>query len=133
MSDGDTSVNNDATTGENDDSKVEADSSVAISDREAYFQALRMWIQQAQMYQNISTCFPYYMMTFQGFQNNPTNAPLLNNNYQFQGPQFPFQMPNFRPVIENRPPAENLTPAEGTLIYQFIVDIEILMYFVEFY
>ncbi|XP_013149727.1 PREDICTED: protein FAM8A1 [Papilio polytes] len=112
MSDGDTSVNNDATTGENDDSKVEADSSVAISDREAYFQALRMWIQQAQMYQNISTCFPYYMMTFQGFQNNPTNAPLLNNNYQFQGPQFPFQMPNFRPVIENRPPAENLTPAE---------------------
>lgn len=92
----------------------------AVSEREAYFQALRLWIQQAQMYQNLSTCFPYYMMTFQGMQNNPTNVPLLNNNYQFQGQQFPFQVPNPpRNVQENPPQAESLTPAEGSAIWMF--------------
>ncbi|KAG6447018.1 hypothetical protein O3G_MSEX004735 [Manduca sexta] len=65
------------------------------------------------MYQNLSTCFPYYMMTFQGLQNNPTNVPLLNNNYQFQGQQFPFQVPNApRNVPETQPQNETLTPAE---------------------
>lgn len=84
-----------------------------VSEREAYFQALRLWIQQAQMYQNLSTCFPYYMMTFQGLQNNATNAPLLNNNYQFQ---VPFQVPNApRNPAETQPQAESLTPAEGIL------------------
>lgn len=83
-----------------------------VSEREAYFQALRLWIQQAQMYQNLSTCFPYYMMTFQGLHNNPSNVPLLNNNYQFQA-QFPFQVPNGpRNIPETQPQIESLTPAE---------------------
>ncbi|XP_030022156.1 protein FAM8A1 [Manduca sexta] len=91
----------------------QGDGSPVVSEREAYFQALRLWIQQAQMYQNLSTCFPYYMMTFQGLQNNPTNVPLLNNNYQFQGQQFPFQVPNApRNVPETQPQNETLTPAE---------------------
>lgn len=86
----------------------------AVSEREAYFQALRLWIQQAQIYQNLSTCFPYYMMTFQGVQNNPTNVPLLNNNYQFHGQQFPFQVPN--PARnDNQAPNEGLSPTEGML------------------
>lgn len=89
----------------------------ATSEREAYFQALRLWIQQAQMYQNISTCFPYYMMTLQGLQNTQTNVPLLNNNYQFQGQQFPFQVPiPPRQPTENQVPGEPLSPAEGILI-----------------
>lgn len=98
----------------------EGDAIPVVSEREAYFQALRLWIQQAQMYQNISTCFPFYMMTFQGHQNNPTNAPLLNNNYQFQGQQFPFQVPNAaRNVPENQPQAEPLTPAEGMFLNRY--------------
>lgn len=72
----------------------QGDAPPALSEREAYFQALQQWIQQAQMYQNLSTCFPYYMMSFQGLQNNPTNVPLLNNNYQFQGQPFPFPVQN---------------------------------------
>lgn len=86
----------------------------AVSEREAYFQALRLWIQQAQIYQNLSTCFPYYMMTFQGMQNNPTNVPLLNNNYQFHGQQFPFQVPNAA-RNDNQTPNEGLSPSEGML------------------
>lgn len=89
----------------------DAPPNVPVSEREAYFQALRLWIQQAQMYQNLSTCFPYYMMTFQGLQNNATNVPLLNNNYQFQ---VPFQVPNAaRNPADAQPQAETLTPAEG--------------------
>lgn len=84
------------------------------TEREAYFQALRLWIQQAQMYQNLSTCFPYYLMSLQGLQNT-SPAPLLNNNYQFQGQQFPFQVP-----IPPRLPAENQaqpeSPAEGIVV-----------------
>lgn len=98
------------------DVRAEGDTAPTISEREAYFQALRLWIQQAQMYQNLSTCFPYYMMTFQGLQNQATNVPLLNNNYQFQGTQFPFPVPN---VPRNFPPpppqAEPLMPAEGRI------------------
>ncbi|XP_026758949.2 protein FAM8A1 [Galleria mellonella] len=91
----------------------QGDAPPTVSEREAYFQALRLWIQQAQMYQNLSTCFPYYMMTFQGLQNNPTNVPLLNNNYQFQGQQFPFQVPNpVRNVPDAQPPPESATPAD---------------------
>ncbi|XP_059051150.1 protein FAM8A1 [Achroia grisella] len=91
----------------------QGDAPPTVSEREAYFQALRLWIQQAQIYQNISTCFPYYMMTFQGLQNNPTNVPLLNNNYQFQGQQIPFQVPNpVRNAPETPPPPESVTPAE---------------------
>ncbi|CAK1540294.1 unnamed protein product [Leptosia nina] len=83
------------------------------SEREAYFQALRLWIQQAQMYQNLSTCFPYYMMSLQGMQNNQTNVPLLNNNYQFQGQQFPFQVPiPPRPAPDAQVPLPPLSPAE---------------------
>ncbi|XP_032529170.1 protein FAM8A1 isoform X2 [Danaus plexippus] len=85
----------------------------ATSEREAYFQALRLWIQQAQMYQNISTCFPYYMMTLQGLQNNTTNVPLLNNNYQFHGQNFPFQVPiQARPPGDNQAQPEPFSPAE---------------------
>lgn len=55
----------------------------STSEREAYFDALRLWIQQAQMYQNLSVCFPYYMMSLQGgAQTNTSVTPLLNNNYQ---------------------------------------------------
>ncbi|XP_068626790.1 protein FAM8A1 [Battus philenor] len=110
MTDFDRTLNNDAASRENG-TRGEGDAPT-VSDREAYFQALRMWIQQAQMYQNISTCFPYYMMTFQGLHNNPTNIPLLNNNYQFQGHQFPFQVPNLRPTPENQNLPEPLTPVE---------------------
>ena len=89
----------------------DAPPTVPVSEREAYFQALRLWIQQAQMYQNLSTCFPYYMMTFQGLQNNATNVPLLNNNYQFQ---VPFQVPNVARNPADAPAqAETLTPTEG--------------------
>lgn len=94
----------------------------AVSEREAYFQALRLWIQQAQIYQNLSTCFPYYMMTFQGIQNNnPTNIPLLNNNYQFQGQPFPFQVPNAA-RNEIQTPNEGLSPAEGILYKCRVID-----------
>lgn len=92
----------------------DGDAPPQVSEREAYFQALRLWIQQAQLHQNISTCFPYYMMTFQGAQNNPTNVPLLNNNYQFQGQQFPFQVPNPpRNVAEPQAQNEPVTATEG--------------------
>lgn len=86
-----------------------------VSDREAYFQALRLWIH---MNKSISNCFPYYLMSFQGLQNNSTNVPLLNNNYQFQGQQMPFPMPNVpRNVPEPpQPQPENLSPAEGKQI-----------------
>lgn len=94
----------------------------STSEREAYFQALRLWIQQAQLYQNLSTCFPYYMMSLQGFQNNPTNVPLLNNNYQFQGQQFPFQVPiPPRPPTENQPVLDPQTPADGILSYISVI------------
>lgn len=84
-----------------------------LSEREAYFVALRVWIQQARMYQNLSSCFPYYMMGFRGLNPAQTNVPLLNNNYQFQGQQFPFQMPNLpRNAPANQPQQETLTPAE---------------------
>ncbi|XP_041975595.1 protein FAM8A1 [Aricia agestis] len=84
------------------------------SERDAYFQALRLWIQQAQVYQNLSTCFPYYMMSIQGLQTNSTNPPLINNNYQLQGgQQFPFQIPvPPRPPADNQQAEENLTAAE---------------------
>ncbi|GBP49116.1 hypothetical protein EVAR_80784_1 [Eumeta japonica] len=84
------------------------------SEREVYFQSLRLWIQQAQMYQNLSTCFPYYMMTFHGLQNSSANVPLLNNNYQLQGQHWPFQLPNAPPrnIVGNRLPDEPLTAAE---------------------
>ncbi|CAH2050837.1 unnamed protein product, partial [Iphiclides podalirius] len=123
MSESDRLLNNGTTSRENSDARAEGDAFDAVSDREAYFQALRLWIQQAQMYQNISTCFPYYMMTFQGLQNNPTNIPLLNNNYQFQGHQFPFQIPNPRPAAENQNPAERLTPAEAVDMFE-LIDVE---------
>lgn len=117
MSEADRLLDNGTTSRENANASLgEGDASVAVSDREAYFQALRHWIQQAQMYQNISTCFPYYMMTFQGLHNNPTNIPLLNNNYQFQAHQFPFQIPNARPLPENQNPGIPLTPTEGILL-----------------
>lgn len=99
----------------------------AVSEREAYFQALRLWIQQAQIYQNLSTCFPYYMMTFQGMQNNPTNVPLLNNNYQFHGQQFPFQVPN--PARNNnQTPNEGLSPGEGMLQNSVVLIVYIVFY-----
>ncbi|XP_022118731.1 protein FAM8A1 [Pieris rapae] len=83
------------------------------SEREAYFQALRLWIQQAQMYQNLSSCFPYYMMSLQGIQSNQTNVPLLNNNYQFHGQQFPFQVPiPPRATPDAQAPVPTLSPAE---------------------
>lgn len=95
------------------DGRGDNDANTATSERDAYFQALRLWIQRAQMYQNLSTCFPYYMMTFQGLQSNQTNVPLLNNNYQFQGQHFPFQVPNApRNVQETQPQAEPIVPAE---------------------
>ncbi|XP_023945249.2 protein FAM8A1 [Bicyclus anynana] len=88
------------------------------SERELYFKALRLWIQQAQMYQNLSTCFPYYMMTLQGLQSNTTNVPLLNNNYQFQGQPLPFQVPGPpRPPAENQGPADPQAPAETIARY----------------
>lgn len=94
-------------------SAEQSSTETASAEREAYFQALRIWIQQAQLYQNL-TCFPYYMVTFQGLQNHPTNVPLLNNNYQFQGQQFPFQVPNApRIVPEAAQQVASLTPAEG--------------------
>lgn len=87
------------------------------SEREAYFQALRLWIHQAQMYQNLSSCFPYYMMSLQGIQNNQTNVPLLNNNYQFQGQQFPFQVPiPPRAAPETQAPIAPLSLAEGVYL-----------------
>ncbi|XP_028029908.1 protein FAM8A1 [Bombyx mandarina] len=93
-------------------SAEQSSTETASAEREAYFQALRIWIQQAQLYQNL-TCFPYYMVTFQGLQNHPTNVPLLNNNYQFQGQQFPFQVPNApRIVPEAAQQVASLTPAE---------------------
>ncbi|KAM3967757.1 protein FAM8A1 [Aphomia sociella] len=113
MSDTERLSQNGETSGEAQERGGEGDAPPALSEREAYFQALRLWIQQAQMYQNLSTCFPYYMMTFQGLQNNPTNVPLLNNNYQFQGQQFPFQVPNLlRNGTINPPLPETVTPAE---------------------
>ncbi|KAL4716897.1 hypothetical protein ACJJTC_012708 [Scirpophaga incertulas] len=93
----------------------EGGQATVLSEREAYFQALRLWIQQSQMYQNICTCLPYYMMTFQGTQNNLTNAPLLNNNYQFQGQPLPFQVPQPAPNVpgpEAQVPNRQLSPAE---------------------
>lgn len=112
MSETERLAQNGAGPSEGADRRAEGDAPPVVSEREAYFQALRLWIQQAQMYQNLSTCFPYYMMTFQGLQNNPTNVPLLNNNYQFQ---VPFQVPNQpRPAPETQPQPESLTPAEGS-------------------
>uniref|UniRef100_S4NMV0 Protein FAM8A1 n=2 Tax=Pararge aegeria TaxID=116150 RepID=S4NMV0_9NEOP len=66
------------------------------------------------MYQNLSTCFPYYMMSLQGLQSNTTNVPLLNNNYQFQGQQLAFQAPDPpRPPADNQAGQQELqTPAE---------------------
>lgn len=114
MSESERLIQNGAMPSEAGDGRDESEAAAVVSEREAYFQALRLWIQQAQMYQNLSTCFPYYMMTFQGLQNNPTNVPLLNNNYQFQGHQFPFQVPNApRNVPETQPQVEPLMPAEG--------------------
>jgi hypothetical protein len=114
MSDSERLANNSDPAGEEMDARGEGDAPVA-SERDAYFQALRLWIQQAQMYQNLSTCFPYYMMTFQGLPNNPTNVPLLNNNYQFQGQ--PFQVPQpARNAAQPQAPNEQLAPAEGVYI-----------------
>ncbi|KAI8438907.1 hypothetical protein MSG28_011236 [Choristoneura fumiferana] len=88
-------------------------SEVPLSEREAYFVALRVWIQQARTYQNLSSCFPYYMMGFRGPYPAQRNVPLLNNNYQFQGQQYPFQVPNPpRNAPVNPPQLETLTPAE---------------------
>ncbi|XP_075976628.1 protein FAM8A1 [Anticarsia gemmatalis] len=113
MSESERLVQDAAAPSESAEGRGEGDAAPAVSEREAYFQALRLWIQQAQMYQNLSTCFPYYMMTFQGLQNNPTNVPLLNNNYQLQGQQFPFQMQNLpRNAPETQPQAEPVVPNE---------------------
>ncbi|XP_046964462.1 protein FAM8A1 [Vanessa cardui] len=112
MSDTERLVDNGGPSRETTNTGLEGDRP-ATSERDAYFHALRLWIQQAQMYQNISTCFPYYMMTLQGLQNSPTNVPLLNNNYQFQGQQFPFQVPiPPRQAPENQAPGDPLSPAE---------------------
>lgn len=117
MSDTDTTNRNSGPTAANTSREGQGDSP-AMSEREAYFQALQLWIQQAQMYQNLSTCFPYYMMSFQGLQNNATNVPLLNNNYQFQGQPFQAPMPEGlarRPNVPDIPPSPfTLTAAEGT-------------------
>lgn len=114
MSESERLIVNGAGPSEGAERRGEGDAPPVVSEREAYFQALRLWIQQAQMYQNLSTCFPYYMMTFQGLQNNPTNVPLLNNNYQFQ---VPFQVPNApRNAPEGQPQVETLTPAEGIIL-----------------
>ncbi|XP_026319590.1 uncharacterized protein LOC113230072 [Hyposmocoma kahamanoa] len=110
MSDTERPVDVSGPTEERQDRGADGDGT-AVSEREAYFQALRLWIQQAQIYQNLSTCFPYYMMTFQGMQNNPTNVPLLNNNYQFHAQQFPFQVPNAA-RNDNQTPNEGLSPSE---------------------
>ncbi|RVE51953.1 hypothetical protein evm_003419 [Chilo suppressalis] len=113
MSDSERLIQNSGPAGEGGVPNGDSDLPPVVNEREAYFQALRLWIQQAQMYQNISTCFPYYMMTFQGLQNNPTNIPLLNNNYQLQGQQFPFQVPQPpRNAPEPQVPVEQLTPVE---------------------
>ncbi|CAG9796349.1 unnamed protein product [Diatraea saccharalis] len=113
MSDAERLLQNSGPAGEGAESTREGDSSSFVPEREAYFQALRLWIQQAQMYHNLSTCFPYYMMTFQGLQNNPTNVPLLNNNYQLQGQHFPFQVPQPpRNAPEPQVPIEHHTAAE---------------------
>lgn len=115
MSDTERLTTNGGPSAENASREGHDDGPPAVSEREAYFQALQLWIQQAQMYQNLSTCFPYYMMTFQGLHNNPTNVPLLNNNYQFHAQQFPFQVPiPPRPNAPVNPPQlETLTAAEG--------------------
>lgn len=94
----------------------EADMPLEPTEREAYFRSLSSWIQQAQIYQNISTCFPYYLMSFQGLQSNAPNIPLLNNNYQFQV-QLPWQIPlpnnNFPRFAPEPRPQETVTPADG--------------------
>lgn len=54
--------------------------------RENYFNALRIWLHQAQLYQNLSSCMPYYLLSFQTTGNNiSTSGSFLNNNYQIQG------------------------------------------------
>lgn len=95
---------------------VDSNEGAEVSERELYFKALRLWIQQAHMYQSLSTCFPYYMMTMQGLQTNTPNAPLLNNNYQlFRGPAF---LPDAARPADNQAPAEPQSPAESI---QFIL------------
>ena len=39
------------------------------SEKAAYFDILRLWVNQAWLHQNASQCFPYYMMTA-----NPTQT-----------------------------------------------------------
>ncbi|KOB77561.1 Protein FAM8A1 [Operophtera brumata] len=114
MSDTERLTSNDGPSAENANREGQGDGPPVVSEREEYFQALQLWIQLAQMYQNLSTCFPYYMMTVQGLHTNPTNVPLLNNNYQFHAQQFPFQVPiPPRPnVPENLPQQETLLAAE---------------------
>lgn len=97
------------------DRGAEGDTSEPLTEREAYFRALRLWTQQAQFYQNLSTCFPYYMMTFPNLPGNPSSVPLLNNNYQFQGQPWP--IPNIpRNVPENQAAAQAVPPAESEFI-----------------
>lgn len=37
-------------------------SALSSNPKEAYFQLLRVWVQQASLAHNASTCFPYYLM-----------------------------------------------------------------------
>lgn len=53
-----------------------------MSSKEAYFELLRAWVNQANMSQNALACFPYYLMANypQLFQSQGTTSGLLNLN-----------------------------------------------------
>lgn len=38
----------------------------ALTEREAYFESLQLWMHRAQLQRGLAACFPYYMMSFAG-------------------------------------------------------------------
>lgn len=58
--------------------------------REEYIKALETWVNQARMWQNISSCFPYYLALNNSLQPNIPSSPTQQNirNVQPQRNQF---------------------------------------------
>lgn len=66
-----------------------------MTEKERYFSSLRVWLMQAQVFQELISSFPYYFLACQTQNGQTVNPIFFNNNYQ------PTEDVIYTPVFDN--------------------------------
>lgn len=73
-----------------------------MTEKERYFSSLRVWLMQAQVFQELIASFPYYFLACQTQNGQTVNPIFFNNNYQ------PTEDVIYTPVFDNANLRQNL-------------------------